>query len=375
MSMTCVVLQVWLSDGDEGRGRGSSDVDSVIRTACNGFAISVLLQFTAHLNLCARIPLDIVRYINGNLECIRLFQRRNRLMLWQRTVIEKLNILFARVLYWTAIVTPFLFIFGIHWTFPCRASLVAYWILDECRAYGITTSHSHNIISLALAQLKKGLIFLINLYFWAFGVRVTCFVVGGIQILCQMTMRDYLKGFWEKCKEADENEKGNHNGKRMRRTLQMYRLIQVMGNWNNDIQQKTMMICLMSTGIVIHSLSLFTLVRLPWNNLGGNVIPLAIYSLMLTDCSLAIIVCFGGMLNIHTDSEKVLRNLKWILSHGFEQISMKRNSMEVKWRRKFLTSCSPIKVKFGLTNFLERRTPLNCMDVSIGLTVQLLLIN
>lgn len=43
---------------------------------------------------------------------------------------------------------------------------------------------------------------------------------------------------------------------------------------------------------------------------------------------------------------------------------------EVKWKQRFYTSCSSIKIRFASINFVDRLTPLACVDYANGLTLQ-----
>lgn len=72
---------------------------------------------------------------------------------------------------------------------------------------------------------------------------------------------------------------------------------------------------------------------------------------------------FGILADVSNVSEKVLGRLRG-------KVEFRKN----KWFRKWLRSCPTLKIYFGGSNYLERRTPLNLTDFVIEQTVSLLLL-
>lgn len=60
--------------------------------------------------------------------------------------------------------------------------------------------------------------------------------------------------------------------------------------------------------------------------------------------------------------------------NGIQLVDRNILKRENKWWTNFLKSCAPIKVKFGENNFVEPLTPLNSINFSLGLVVQIFLV-
>lgn len=255
---------------------------------------------------------------------------------------------------------PASFVFGLHWRNPCRASMLGYWLLDACGGPSIFGTKSHEFFEMG----KKLAILTGNFYFFSVCFKIGSFVISVLQILCQMSIRGYLRSFWKLSEDIPKRRAGS-----IYHISQIYRHIQVMSTLNNVIQQNRIIVVLMSAGILLQSLSIFMVVRHPWN--WTHLLPLGIYTMLLTDCTLAIIVLTGGMANIYSDSKLILSRLRTNILSGNDNLLPR---IELKWARKFYKSCDPLKVKFGSTNFFEANTPLNCMNFANGLTVNILLL-
>lgn len=79
-------------------------------------------------------------------------------------------------------------------------------------------------------------------------------------------------------------------------------------------------------------------------------------------------VLLEGMVSMCAYSKIVLERAKYLTV----DFVSRREKLLIKkiWR-----SCDKIKVKFGDSNFLEELTPLRCLDFSVDMTVQLLLLS
>lgn len=100
-----------------------------------------------------------------------------------------------------------------------------------------------------------------------------------------------------------------------------------------------------------------------WNS--ANLIALFVFSSCCTNGFLIVMICLGGMVADRKESKKVLLENK--MTNG-------KNCAEGKVSRKFWRSCAIIKIKFGSQNYVEELKPLNCLDFSIGLVMQFLLL-
>lgn len=78
---------------------------------------------------------------------------------------------------------------------------------------------------------------------------------------------------------------------------------------------------------------------------------------------LNVLFMFGILVDVSNVSKKVLR-----------RVNCKEEFRKNKWFRRWLKSCPTLKIYFGGSNFLERRTPLNLTKFVIEQTVSLLLL-
>lgn len=99
-----------------------------------------------------------------------------------------------------------------------------------------------------------------------------------------------------------------------------------------------------------------------------NVWHIAIMLLLATDCTLCMLVLIGRMPVVHGESKLALLKVRANTSENVFR------SREFKWERKFYRSCPPLKVMIGYNNFVEEKTPLTCLNITMNLTVNLLLL-
>ncbi len=99
--------------------------------------------------------------------------------------------------------------------------------------------------------------------------------------------------------------------------------------------------------------------------IGLNFIIIGVIVLEFVDSISFKLFVLGGMMRTYSMSKEVLANLKRL---SFE------SRRERVWCRKFLKSCDKLKIAFGDCNFLDELTPLRCLDVSVNLSVLILLL-
>jgi len=277
------------------------------------------------------------------------------LLLQRKPLTEKADLIFAQLMVFTAIIFPVVFLYGLHWWKPCKVSLIGYWLLSEC-----FENHADQI-SVGILKglwnfLVKAMVFIFNHWIWSFGVNTIVFVMGIFQILCTLTLRDYLLVFLGK---------DLSNISKMYTNCLMYRIIQILALLTNVILNKTLA-CLVFASIAIASLGLSLLVRLEWNH--GNLTALAMSLIMVVDSLLALLVLLGGMVDVYLES----RNAFQVLMKKLHCNVPRRQRM---YLQKFYTSCRPIRINLGSDNFLDALTPLTCLNCAANLTVQILLIS
>lgn len=159
----------------------------------------------------------------------------------------------------------------------------------------------------------------------------------------------------------------------------IYRTIQVLACIANEIQQKVFMSVIVIAATFLISLCTATVVWLPWTI--DNLLSILMFLTIGIDCTLAVVTSVGGMAGVYTESVKVIRKLQTSIGiiggGGYRNLVGRGDgcgSMEVKWKQRFYRSCMSIKIRFASINFVDRLTPLACVDFANDLTLQLLLI-
>lgn len=144
----------------------------------------------------------------------------------------------------------------------------------------------------------------------------------------------------------------------------MFRHVQLLSNLCNEIQQKLMMIPIISSTIIVSSFSLATLAHIHFS--ADNLIIAGILVLAVMDATLVSLFCLGGMVLVNKKSKVLIHKFKSYRHHS-------ELEMEKLWIRKFAKTCMPIRMKFGSSNFVESLTPLKCLNCAARLTIQILL--
>lgn len=146
------------------------------------------------------------------------------------------------------------------------------------------------------------------------------------------------------------------------RIISEQRGLQVLGNVMNELQQHRLITCCIVGLVLMSSISLNICIKASNNWVVGF---LGLSVLLTT--GMLIIVCLGEISQVYVQSEENLQVVKQYLAQ--------RSSNEFKWQRKFLQSCSHIKVMFGSYNFVDQLTPLNVFLFGVNLTVNIILLS
>lgn len=147
-----------------------------------------------------------------------------------------------------------------------------------------------------------------------------------------------------------------------------YRTLQILGGLMNQVQQKVLISGIVFGAIPILSFYIVLIIRM--FNLINNVWLFGLMTMNAIGTLLVLLILLGGMANVCSASEKHLKHtLINILS--CKNVSVR----EARMLKKFSNSCSTIKVRFGSLNYIDKLTPLNCIDFANCLSVQLLLVS
>lgn len=327
----------------------SKEYDNLASKILNWFTVAVIPAHNIALFLSQTKCEEIVGYING------LFQYLERLSPQmnhgeKRKFTEKVNMLVATGFAPSVFIVPVCFVFGLHWSYPYgKASLVGFWLLgqDETRSSG--------------TLVKLG-VFMFNYWIWTIGMVAGICYVGGIICLSTILLTDCIRTF-------RNMEIRNSNNVPFEERTKLYRQIQVLGILQTEVNAIILtsfliflpLVLIPSTTVVIH--------RLPWTSDQATVILLCCY--IAGNSIFAITFIVGLQAGVWYESTYLHEQLK--------RLAVQRRSMlhqlELKLHKRFWTSCQNlIKVKFGVNNFVDEKTALNCMNLAVSVTVQLLLL-
>ena len=139
----------------------------------------------------------------------------------------------------------------------------------------------------------------------------------------------------------------------------IYRQIQLLSGQYNLLHQRAILVVLIMAVVSTQSICIYALIefhsQMHW-------MLEIFFAMMGFDCFMSIIMLCGTLADAYDDSVQALKILK-------------RNHRGCKWLYRFHISCQTIKMRFGVTNFMEKLTPLNFQNFSLCQTVNLLLMN
>lgn len=136
----------------------------------------------------------------------------------------------------------------------------------------------------------------------------------------------------------------------------------------NEIQQKSMITSIVFSGIPVFATSVAMLVVMPATK--ENLLSFILLIIAALVIFIVFIVLLGGMAQLYKHSKQSLQTMKVVAC----RIQKQNAGGQENWRKKFLATCQPIKVMFGEINFVDSLTPLVCLDFSINLALQIVLI-
>lgn len=249
---------------------------------------------------------------------------------------------------------PF-FVFGFHLSNPCKPSLVGYQLLEECQ-FDIVNGYS--LFKKLRGYIMKCAIFILNTWMLTFGISGIQFQMIQIHIISVLTFRENIQLFWKLIRESCSAVFTN---------IKMYRQLQLFQILLNEVQ-KTCLGVVMVTSILGTCASLVLIVNVSSNSdEGSNVFMTATLGLLVIDGTYILLVLLGGMVLTYSESNKTLERIRGLDVSNF-------NRKERSWFRMYWKSCTIIRIKFGDNNFVEDRTPLNCLDCVLDLTMEILIV-
>lgn len=143
----------------------------------------------------------------------------------------------------------------------------------------------------------------------------------------------------------------------------VFRHIQVLNTLLNEIQKGPPMIVYISALVVLGAMTLTTIIASP------NSDTAVIMILLWINCFVGISIVLGQMAMVNQKTSGLLSTIRT------KRKSPVLSIQDRKWEDRFYRSCLGLKVMISSVNFVDELTPLNCFDMSISTTVNLLLLS
>jgi len=146
--------------------------------------------------------------------------------------------------------------------------------------------------------------------------------------------------------------------------VRIYRKIQLLSNLFNEAYVGILFVMLTGTSMVFTSM-VYVLFRISVSSAEVPSLVLIWTLIEAIDCAVIILYIFGLAGTVSSLSKKVLDDTRADCQWKMVGIS----------KRKELNACSPIKISFGISNYIEKPTPLKFLEFSINRFVDLVLID
>lgn len=104
----------------------------------------------------------------------------------------KISVFFVQCTLFTAYIFPVIFIYGIHWSSPCKISLFGYWLLKQCSQ----SPDNLTLIEAVCDKLTKIVVFLMNHWMWSFTIYSTIFGLTVILTLSLICLYDFIERYY-----------------------------------------------------------------------------------------------------------------------------------------------------------------------------------
>lgn len=317
----------------------------------NWMPILMLAYHNFHLKVLLEKSNETATFINSLLQsnCKMKEYIKNK----KRNFTEKMNLFYSAAVLPLVVIFPVGYVFGLHWHNPQKSSLAGYFALGHCENIW------ENIIKFTILSL--------NFWVWTISSCAGSFCIAGLQPLCTILLRDCIHGFWnmEECG-------GQHEIPFLQRAI-AYREIQVMAGLQTNVQGGALMGILIIAPTSLISITSVIIVRLPW--IAENLTLLLLSGYLAFVSLLCIMFVIGGQAGVWTESKRMFIKLDRSNAERIQHCRCKFKRWESKCQLRFWKSCrNLVKVKFGVNNFVEEETPLNCINLAVSLAAQFLLL-
>ncbi len=248
------------------------------------------------------------------------------------------------------------------WFRPCKPYVPGFDFLAQCSKH-VDIYYISSIFNL---EGKVSSIywtgFCLILYYLVLKPAGGCFLVlFQLYFVMSSCIRYYLKNILENIKKST-------SGSRNRRYIQMYKQIQLLVCYYNQIYQDiftTTLLVFVGLCIVIGLYALITSFEF--------VTPLQFLVLgaAASQAIFGMLICFGNFGGIYDDSLNILAGFRSRSNFSdFGGGGLK----EFRLQKKFVNSLQPVKIKLGSVNYVNRMMPITFIDFCFDILVNMLLI-
>lgn len=309
--------------------------------------IVVILVMTHILvRVCFKNCTEMVQYVNS------LFQFVERTKLypsrWKRNLTEKMNLMYGLVAIPCIPVASILLIIVPFLNPSIKPTLIGFWLLGY-------TENKFVEGCLILCVL------LANFWLWLLSATAAGFCICGLVPLCSLAIKDIIHAFW------NFDFAVGYRSLSSKRTVR-YREIQLLSNLQTEVEAGVIMpfLIFFTTGAVAATPAIFKGISCTMDNF----VLIVYLSYSFFGSLVAIIFVIGGQADVWKESKRMFEDM---------DRSMVREIVKgipvTRAEKKFWNSCrNLIKVNFGINNYFESITPLNCLNWAVAMSVQILLI-
>lgn len=159
---------------------------SLMESFTSWLSLFFLVASRIHLHIVTSKETEIVTYINALFQFDLIHssgahQQRRPLKIKFTVAVVYCGLV-------SAILFPFGFVYALHWTNPCKVSLVGYWLLGECRTPNSTDANFYS-----MGFIAKSVIFLVNHWLWTFSFNAAVFTVYLLNMLSVLVIHQFIE--------------------------------------------------------------------------------------------------------------------------------------------------------------------------------------
>lgn len=150
-------------------------------------AVFFLLTFDILVHALSKSAHQMCSLVNGLIVFEhKLYECIKQLPIANDAGVIAINLYFAYASLLGIVSVPFVFVYGIHWSDPCKPSLVGYFMLLECQLGSASLATRHWFWGF-VGVFQKVALLCLNHYFWAFGINALAMTFTNAMILCTVS--------------------------------------------------------------------------------------------------------------------------------------------------------------------------------------------